>query len=224
MVGPESRHQSKRIHMKPRAIPIRLKTLTVQLDQCLRGCSTVLEVGCGEDSPAQYLAHRYRMVGLDLFEPALVRAKARGILTDFHLGDALSISEKFSKGEFDAVIALDLIEHLEKEKGFELLDAMEQVAGKRVVVFTPNGFLDQPADDNPWMQHRSGWSTEDFRARNYRVHGSNGWKPLRGAYAKIKWKPRLIWGAFSELTQHLWTRNHPESAFSILACKALPGA
>ena len=207
--------------MKPRTIPLRLKTLTTQLDRCLQGCVSVLEVGCGEDSPAQYLAHRYRLVGLDLHEPALARAKSKGFLTDYHLGDALTIREKFGRGEFDAVIALDLIEHLDKEKGFELLDAMEWVANEKVVVFTPNGFLHQPADANPWMEHRSGWDVSDFESRNYQVFGANGWKVLRGAYAKIKWHPKIFWGAVSEFSHYAWTRNHPRSAFSLLACKSL---
>ena len=47
---------------------------------------------------------------------------------------------EFSDRSFDAVIALELLEHLNKEEGYELIHNMERWARSKVIVSTPNGF------------------------------------------------------------------------------------
>lgn len=73
----------------------------------------------------------------------------------------------------DTVFAVDVIEHMEKADGFELLREAERLARRQVVIFTPLGFFPQPYE-NPekpdrwgmnggyWQAHRSGWLPEDF--------------------------------------------------------------
>ena len=40
---------------------------------------------------------------------------------------------------------------------------MEKVARKKVIVFTPNGFVPQrPYDGNPFQEHLSGWSVDEI--------------------------------------------------------------
>ena len=196
---------------------MRLATLTRELRHALRGCATVLEVGCGSDSPSQYLADEFHIEGLDIHEPSLEASRRKGFLKACHLGGAMDLDALFSEDAFDAVIALDVIEHLEKEEGRTLIEKMRRVARRRVVLFTPNGFLPQEADENPWQEHKSGWTAAEFEERGFSVVGVNGPRPLRGAYARLRWRPRLFWGAISEGAQRLWCRNHPESAFALLA-------
>ena len=60
------------------------------------------------------------------------------------------LAELFPPTSFDVVVAVDVLEHLERTDGFDLLEAMEQLARQRVVVFTPNGFVAQGArEGNP---------------------------------------------------------------------------
>jgi hypothetical protein len=44
---------------------------------------------------------------------------------------------------FSAVLFLDTIEHFTKKNGLRLLDAAEELASEKVVVFTPRGFFPQ---------------------------------------------------------------------------------
>jgi len=67
---------------------------------------------------------------------------------------------------------IDLIEHLEKKEGFELLKEAQRVARVQIIVMTPLGFFPQEynvGDKDGWglagaefQQHKSGWQPEDF--------------------------------------------------------------
>lgn len=205
----------------PPAPPRLLRSLVTELDRMLTGCRTVLEVGCGAGSPLQFLAGKYQMEGLDIHEPWLQTAKAKGFLQRYHLGSALDIDQLFAPASFDAVVALDLIEHLQKPDGFQLIEKMSRVARRGIVVFTPNGFLPQDGGDNPWNRHVSGWELQEFTDLGFRVVGINGLKALRGEYARLRHRPRLFWGVVSELSQRLYCHRHPASAFSLLCWKDL---
>lgn len=185
------------------------------------GCHTLLDVGCGEKSPLERVARRMEhSVGLDAFAPAIEASRALGIHDDYVLGEAQHLSELFKPKSFDCVAATDLIEHLERGEGLKLLDAMESLARRRVVIFTPNGFLAQePFGGNEFQRHRSGWSVPEMRARGYRVIGINGWKPLRGERALVR-KPRFLFEPISFLSQPLM-HQRPELAFQILCVKYL---
>ncbi|MBU4242294.1 MAG: SAM-dependent methyltransferase, partial [Nanoarchaeota archaeon] len=120
---------------------------------------------------------------------------------------------------FDCVLASDLIEHLTKEEGNKLIKMMEKIAKKRVIIFTPNGFLPQGEfNKNPWQVHKTGWTVEEMQKKGYKIIGINGIKSLRKEFTTIKYKPRFFWTIISDLTQ-IWTRNHPKYAFQILCIK-----
>src|SRR5688572_22584485 len=102
-------------------------------------CATLLDIGCGPNSPIKRFAHRLeRTVGIDQFDGYLARTRDAAIHSEYRQGDALEIETIFGPRSFDCVVALDLIEHLEKADGLRLLEAMERVARKKVIVFTPN--------------------------------------------------------------------------------------
>lgn len=128
------------------------------LSRALDGCATVLDVGCGTDSMMQHLARRHRVIGLDRYLPSLLVNRAQGAYAGWVQGDLHAFP--FAEGAVDAVAALDVIEHLDKEDGLLLLRRMEAMARKRVVILTPNGFVPQAADANPWQEHKSGWTAE----------------------------------------------------------------
>jgi SAM-dependent methyltransferase len=184
----------------------------------LPDCRSVLDVGCGEDARLMKLVPGIpRSVGVDAKIPQDPHA-AFGH-TEYRQLDIRSLGDHFPSRSFDCVVALDVIEHLDRADGLRLLESMETIAGKKVVVFTPNGFLPQPpAVDNPHQEHLSGWTTDDFEPRGYEVIGVNGWKPLRGPYAEVRWRPRGIWRRISMLTQPL-VDSHPRRAFQLLCMK-----
>lgn len=74
-------------------------------------------------------------------------------------------------GPVDTIVALDVIEHMERAEGEVFLQAAMQRAAHQVVIFTPLGFMPQHGGDDVdpwglqgqhWQQHRSGWLPEDF--------------------------------------------------------------
>lgn len=69
--------------------------------------------------------------------------------------------------EYDAIYMLDVIEHMDRVVGKEVLAAAYHLMPKQIVVFTPMGFLPQTGDawnmdGDKWQEHRSGWMPRDF--------------------------------------------------------------
>jgi SAM-dependent methyltransferase len=187
----------------------------------LRDCDSVLDLGCGETSPIRFLSFKYK-VGVDLHKPYLLLNKqryARAFYDDYVLANLTKLS--FAEGCFDVVVALDVIEHLPKLKGFKLIQDMIVWAKKKVVVFTPNGFVVQNEDPRNKLQlHKSGWNTKDFERLGFKVYGINGWRFLRGEGARVRFSPKTFWGDFSALTQVV-TYFSPQKAFQLFCIKSV---
>lgn len=183
-------------------------------------CDSVLDIGCGSRSPLHSFSKLIpRTVGIDGHAASIERSRAAGIHSEYHQMELMDAGHRFGPKSFDAVVALDVIEHFEKQDGFRLLEMMESLARKRVIIFTPNGFLPQDEwDSNVHQVHRSGWEVYDFELRGYRVFGMSGWKPLRGDYALPRIRPFKIGSRLSILTEPFATR-FPRHAFQLLAIR-----
>lgn len=184
----------------------------------LQNCRTVLDLGCGRNPAIQNFSISFS-VGVEIFNPYLEESKKKKIHNQYIKADVREI--EFKKNSFDAVLALDLAEHLSKEEGYELIKKMEKWAKKKVIIFTPNGFLWQNGyDNNLWQTHKSGWDTEEFKKLGFKVYGINGWRGLRGYKAEMKFKPKLVWITISNLSQKV-TYHFPKYAFQLFCVKAL---
>lgn len=192
------------------------------LEAACAGCRTLLDVGCGAESPVRFFSGGLaRSVGVDLHEPSLEASRRAGIHQETVRAPVLEIASRFPAKSFDAVVALDVIEHLERPEGLELLARMESLAVRRVVVFTPNGFLPQGAvGGNELQRHLSGWDAAEMRRLGYEVEGMTGWRPLRGEEALPAWRPKFFWERVARLTEP-FVRKRPELAFQLLCVKRL---
>ncbi|MFX1387170.1 MAG: oligosaccharide flippase family protein, partial [Promethearchaeota archaeon] len=192
-----------------------------ELERAITGCKSILDVGCGSDSPIKQFSKKLYCVGVDMYEPWLDKAKKLKIHNEYYKMNVLKIDEKFEENSFDCVIALDLIEHLTKKEGIVLLEKMKKIAKKRVIIFTPNEFVSQRViDDNPWEIHKSGWNVKEMKQRGYNVIGINGYKAILGEYGQIKYRPRFFWFIISKISQ-LFVRNYPKKAFQLLCIKEI---
>lgn len=190
-----------------------------ELERGVISCKSLLDVGCGSSSPIKSFSKNLYCVGVDAFKLSINKSKKERIHNKYYQIDVLDIDKKFEAKSFDCVLASDLIEHLTKDEGYKLINKMERLANKKVIIFTPNGFLPQGEyDNNPWQLHKSGWTVEEFKKLGYKVIGINGWKPLRGEYASIKFWPKIFWLIISDITQ-LFVRENPKKAFQILCIK-----
>jgi len=190
-----------------------------ELELSLKGCKTILDIGCGNSSPIKSFSKNIYSVGVDAFSPNIEKSKRSGIHNKYFNIDVMGIGKKFKPDSFEGVLASDLIEHLTKKEGIKLIEMMEKIAKKKIIIFTPNGFLPQGEhDENPWQVHKSGWKVKEMKNRGYKVIGINGLKFLRGESASIKFWPKPLWKIISDITQ-LFVRNNPKRAYQILCIK-----
>jgi len=179
----------------------------------------VLDVGCGIASPLAAVRFRGFSVGVDLSAAALRAAREAHTHAALVRADATDVARIFRPASVDAVVALDVIEHLERDAALALVDALERVARRRVVVFTPNGFVPQAqATDNPHQEHRSGFTADELRARGYRVRGMYGLSWLCGPFGEVRWAPGFLWRRVADLTAPV-VYGVPRLAFALFCSK-----
>lgn len=132
---------------------------------------TLLDVGCGEGLPMQNIKSRRKLdytVGVDLFDPYLQYCKQNQIHDRYFKVDVRKLP--FRNKSFDAVISLQVLEHLTKKEAWKVLKKMEKIAKKQVIVATPIGEMYHPAvDKNKLQLHHSSFQPEDFEKRGFKV-------------------------------------------------------
>lgn len=134
----------------------------------------VLDLGCGIRPIDWYEAKQH--VCVDAHKPYLDRVAAVGGYHCVH-AEALEALRRVKPGSVDAIYCLDMIEHLTREEGDELVRLMLLAQPKQIVIFTPNGYLEQNGPDpwglggEHWQQHRSGWVPEDFPGWSIEIYG-----------------------------------------------------
>lgn len=190
----------------------------VELNNLLNDCGSVLDLGCGSISPIRYLVEDKYLVGVDGHKQSIQKAKDAKTHDELLTMDVMKVSKKFKKNSYDAVIALDLIEHLKKKDGIKLLKDMEKIAKKKVILLTPNGYIHQENKENELQEHLSGWSMEDFIKSGYKVRGMYGIKYFRGEEAELK-RPKTLWGVVSLLSHFFYTKYIPGQSYSLICTK-----
>lgn len=189
-----------------------------ELDRAIGDAQSVLDIGCGAASPLKDLPRRCHAVGVDAHRPSIEASRRDGIHDEYleQRVDELDVPDD----SFDVVVMLDLIEHFPPDAAAELLATAERIARSRVVISTPNGFLEQGVyDHNPYQVHHSGWTVDDLQARGYHVRGVMGLKPLRGELSRFR-RPRPLTAPLSIVSQPLAT-SRPRWAFELMAVKPI---
>jgi SAM-dependent methyltransferase len=197
-------------------------TLVSQLRNSLSDCETVLDIGCGPSSPLAACKNIKYSVGLEPFQEYINKASSAKIHSDYvnsKIEDA-----QFQDKSFDAVILIDVIEHMNKESVLDLIEKAKRWAKKKIVVTTPNGYISQPElDGNPLQKHLSGWGFNELRELGFNIYGLAGLKSLRkekevedsmdgNLLVSIKYEPKLFWFGIAVLSQ-IYTHKNPRDAF-----------
>ena len=144
----------------------------------LYGGKTVLDVGCGDGVLMSRIARGrdLEITGIDIFSKSLKAAKRKGVYSTLLKGDVVKKCEQLARNrkKYDIVFCSQVIEHITRKDGINLLSLMDKLAEKKVVVATPIGYMNQPEvfiGNNPYQYHKSGWSVKEFVRRGYRVNG-----------------------------------------------------
>ncbi|RLF35708.1 MAG: hypothetical protein DRM99_04150 [Thermoplasmata archaeon] len=133
----------------------------------------VLALGIGIAQAEDLISENCRfMIGVDIFRDYLHLIKDKIFPINF---DVLKLDKIFVDKCADVVLALDLIEHLEKPDGFKLIEIAEKLARRMVIFYTPCEFKDNKEHINIWgfkneyQLHKSLWTQEEFTKLGYEI-------------------------------------------------------
>lgn len=155
---------------------------------------SLLDIGCGPGYPVEFMSKRRNLftVGVDAFLPALWGCKEKRSHSDYVRCDVRKLP--FKRKSFDAVLCMEVIEHLYTEEGEKLLQQMEEIARREVVITTPVGpYVQAESDyaDNPFQRHKAAYWPSEFKHRGYTVRGS-GLRILHGRPGLQDKLPRVL--------------------------------
>lgn len=189
---------------------------TALLKREAAGYESALDLACGYNSQIGCVDIPYK-VGVEMFPAYLEESKKKNIHDEYIEGNILLM--EFPSKSYDLVFCSEVIEHLEKDDGVKLLDNAEKWACKKVIITTPNGFLQQDEyDNNPLQIHKSGWTALEFQKRGYAVYGIGGLKVLKKEHGVLRYRPYFLWRVISDMTQ-LAVYFFPRFAFQLFAVK-----
>lgn len=190
----------------------------LKLKRELNNYQSFVELGCGTKSPAVEYVNNIYTLGIDGYLPSLLANKKSGYFKDYILADLTHLPLK--DNSFDCVAAFDVIEHLTKPQANKLIEDMEKISKKKVIISTPNGFNPKChlEDDNPLQVHKCGWTVDELSNRGYVVFGIDGVLSLRGEYASTTIKPEILGGLISRLSDP-FVYKFPTLAFHLLCIK-----
>ncbi len=120
------------------------------------------DINEAENEPGRYQRPNWkiRIEGVE-GNPAYLTDLHRFVYNEIHIGDACELMAKLSS--YDLIFAGDVIEHFDKDKGFEFLQNAIARANKAVIISTPK-FDTEQSDlcGNELERHRSLWKAKDF--------------------------------------------------------------
>lgn len=142
---------------------------------------SVLDVGCGHQSSVIKSFRIPFSVGVDVDKNSLSISRENNFHNQYILSDARVVA--FKPQSFDLVLCVHCIEHIEKNEGYDLIRKMSEIAKKRIVIMTPNGFVSLRDGG-----HKSGWSIKDFKDLGFEVVGVDSLK----FFSKFLLSPRYL--------------------------------
>ncbi|KKQ98124.1 MAG: hypothetical protein UT23_C0005G0047 [Candidatus Woesebacteria bacterium GW2011_GWA1_39_12] len=134
---------------------------------------TIVDIGCGKGLNG-FLIRTTRdlsgskMIGIDINENYLNFCKVHNIYDKLYKRKVPKIPIRDKSVDF--LLCTEVIEHMTKKQGNELLNEVDRVTRGRALITTPNVFFQtHPGEDED--SHKSLWTSNDFRKRGYKSYG-----------------------------------------------------
>jgi len=141
------------------------------LSRTIGSCGVLVDLGCGGGKWGPCLASACDyLIGVDADMEKLEKAAKKGVYNELIWEDV----REYNPPPSSCVSMCQVIEHLEKEEGMELLRKLDSVCS-RIALTTPASF--RPSDTG-LMAHRSLWKVEDFLALGFRTVLLRNWDKI----------------------------------------------
>lgn len=184
-------------------------------------CKTILDVGCGASSPILKIGYGSKADAIDIFRPYVMMHRIAG---SYHKCDVHDIMEmEFKPKTYDAVVVCDVLEHLPKKDVYRknLIQILEGVARKKIILFTPNGNVaNNEQDGNEYQEHISAWEPRDFKKMGYTIKGATGLRYFIGTSGAMKYQPHFIFSFLTVISQP-FVLHRPKLAGHTYAVKVI---
>jgi len=134
------------------------------------GDRIVLDIGCGFGEWGFLLRTRKSgspcIIGVDIWRPHLEKLCPLKVYNE-HIQVEIS-HIPFRKKSIDISLACEILEHLPKSVGYDLIRELERVTSEIIIISTPlNWPQEKEMYGNPYEKHISTWSPEDFIRHGY---------------------------------------------------------
>ncbi len=147
--------------------------LEQRIVRALFECRSILSVGSMRGKFMDKIRCK-RKIALDAYKPYLDEIPFQ--CEKLH-GYANDILPTLADESIDGIMALDFIEHLDKQDSLFCLREMSRIAKSRVVIFTPKGFQQNKYLKNENLTelerdlqtHKSGWYPDELEGLGYDI-------------------------------------------------------
>lgn len=183
---------------------------------------TILDTGCGRTSPLKEVNKGKYRVGADIYKPYIMKMKTLSAHNAYVLTDVRALP--FKAKSFDCIVATEIIEHLSKDDGLKMLEEIESVAAKKIIMTTPNGFLPTSAgpEDNPDEIHLCGYTESELNRLGFKVWGLHGLKyfwTIKDGQSVIRFRlPKIISSLIINISEP-FAFHRPSLAFQLFFTK-----
>jgi SAM-dependent methyltransferase len=144
---------------------------------------SLLDAGCGDGVMGGMLKNKKRLsIGADVNVHSLKTGLENGTHDGYVLCDVRVLP--FQPKSFDTVLAMEVLEHQEKEDALKSIKDWEAIARRQVIITTPVGECRVTTRaDNPFDEHKSYWLPQELKRQGYtvrghglaRLYGDDGW-------------------------------------------------
>jgi hypothetical protein len=123
-----------------------------------RDVDVLVDLGSGVRPINQFDARVH--ICVEKFPPYLEYLKSKFNNTNIVIiaEDCLKFLQSQPSNSIDSVVAIDVIEHLDRENGLKMITEIERVVSAQAIIFTPLGFMENHLGEND--EHFWGWSNE----------------------------------------------------------------
>jgi hypothetical protein len=156
-------HVSPIIHEVKRLNPLGIVDLGIGCGKYGALCREALDFTYGRFDKGKWNTRIVGVEGFEAYRNSMWELYNTVVIADF------AQQENYSAiVGWDLILAIDCLEHLEREKAFEVLDYLVK-NNKRVIVSVPLGHCPQDAVfGNEYERHRSVWGYNDFSKYAYK--------------------------------------------------------